>query len=180
MQNETEKHPLLKLFLSIAICIFTALLLALIITQYVAHHTSVEGSSMEPSLSDGDQIIVENISYYQHEPERFDVIVFPNGAGVNYIKRIIGLPGETVRIADGYIYINGELLNENYGNELIEEPGIASSGITLAEDEYFVLGDNRNASVDSRRTEVGNIHRTDIQGKAWIRFYPFGSAGSIE
>lgn len=134
---------------------------------------------MEPSLSDGDQIIVENISYYRHEPERFDVIVFPNGEGVNYIKRIIGLPGETVRIADGYIYINGELLNENYGNELIEEPGIASSGITLAEDEYFVLGDNRNASVDSRRTEVGNIHRTDIQGKAWLRLYPFGSAGSI-
>lgn len=179
MQNETQKHPLLKMFLSISICIFTALLLALIITQYVARHTSVEGSSMEPSLSDGDQIIVENISYYRHEPERFDVIVFPNGEGVNYIKRIIGLPGETVRIADGYIYINGELLNENYGNELIEEPGIASSGITLAEDEYFVLGDNRNASVDSRRTEVGNIHRTDIQGKAWLRLYPFGSAGSI-
>ena len=135
---------------------------------------------MEPTLSDGDQLIVENISYYRHDPERFDIVVFPNQNGVNYIKRIIGLPGETVKIADGYIYINGKLLEESYGNEPMEEAGIAASGITLAADEFFVLGDNRNASVDSRRSEVGNIRRTDIHGKAWLRFYPFGSAGSIK
>lgn len=179
-KENPAKHSLLKTLLSIVICIFTALVLALIITQYVAHHTSVEGSSMETTLSNGDQIIVENVSYYIHDPERFDVVVFPNKEGVNYIKRIIGLPGETVQIADGYIFINGEALLENYGSELMEDPGLAAEEISLGEDEYFVLGDNRNASIDSRRDEVGTVKRDHIRGKAWFRFYPFSKAGSIK
>lgn len=178
--GNSAQHPLLRTLLGIVICIFTALVLALIITRYVAHHTSVEGSSMETTLSNGDQIIVENISYYIHDPERFDVVVFPNKEGVNYIKRIIGLPGETVQIADGYIYIDGEALLENYGNELMEDPGLAAEEISLGEDEYFVLGDNRNASIDSRRDEVGTVKRDSIRGKAWFRFYPFSKAGSIK
>lgn len=174
-----KEHPRLKTIFSIVICIFTALVLALLITRYVAHHTSVEGSSMEPSLMDGDQIIVENISYHFQKPERFDVIIFPNREGINYIKRIIGLPGERVRIADGNIYINGELLDESYGNAPIEDAGVAASEITLEKDEFFVLGDNRNASIDSRRSEVGNVHLDSIHGKAWMRFYPFSKAGNI-
>lgn len=178
--ENTAEHPLLKTLLSIVICIFTALVLALLITRYVAHHTSVEGSSMETALSDGDQIIVENISYYLHDPERYDVVVFPNQEGVNYIKRIIGLPGETVQIAEGIIFINGEALLESYGNEWMEDSGLAAEEILLGEDEYFVLGDNRNASIDSRRAEVGLVKRDQIRGKAWLRFYPFSKAGSIQ
>lgn len=135
---------------------------------------------MESTLSNGDQLIVEKLSYYFHDPERFDVIVFPYDNNINYIKRIIGLPGETVQIMDGKIFINGEILNEDYGNAVMEEDGIASDVIQLGDDEYFVLGDNRNASVDSRKEEVGNIKREKIQGKAWLRFYPFNDFQIIQ
>lgn len=135
---------------------------------------------MESTLENGDQLIVENVSYYFHEPERFDVIVFPYNQGVSYIKRIIGLPGETIQIKEGVIYINGEALKENYGKDTIRDAGLAKKKITLEEDEYFVLGDNRNASIDSRRLEVGPVKRSKIKGKAWLRFYPFSSFGTIE
>lgn len=184
-QDETteeyrEKHPFLRATLSLLICIVVALILSLVITRYVAHHTSVEGSSMEPTLTNGDQLIVENISYYLHEPERFDVVVFPFSNEVSYIKRIIGLPGESIQIKDGTIYINGEELTENYGKETIEDPGLAQEEIVLGDDEYFVLGDNRNASVDSRKAEVGTIKKSQIKGKAWLRFYPFSQITTIE
>lgn len=175
-----QRHPVLKSLLNIFICIFTALLLALLITEYVAHHTSVEGSSMQPTLFDGDQLIVENISYYLHEPERFDIVVFPNNEGIHYIKRIIGLPGETVQIIDGYIYINGKQVEENYGDEVIEDAGLAAEEIVLGKHEYFVLGDNRNGSIDSRRSEIGTVKREQIKGKAWLRFYPFSTIGTIK
>ena len=157
-----EQHPVLKFVLSILVCLFTALLLALLITTYVAHHTSVEGSSMEPTIEDGSQLVVEQISYYLHEPERFDVIVFPNNQGANYIKRIIGLPEETIQIKDGYVYINDKQLEEDYGKEIIEDSGLAVDKITLKKDEDFVLGDNRNGSIDSRRTDIGAVKREQI------------------
>ena len=93
---------------------------------------------------------------------------------------MIGLPGETVQITNGEIYINGQKLDENYCEELIQEPGLAAEGVHLGEDEFFVLGDNRNASVDSRSDEVGIIKRERIKGKAWIRFYPFDQFSRIE
>lgn len=180
IQQPLQQHSLLKSLLSLLICLFTALLLALLITQYIAHHTSVEGSSMETTLYDGDQLIVENISYYLHEPERFDVIVFPNKEGVNYIKRIVGLPGEKIQIINGAIYINGKQLEESFGNEVMEDAGLASEEIVLGKQEYFVLGDNRNGSIDSRKSEVGTVKRDQIKGKAWLRFYPFSRFGNIE
>lgn len=175
-----ETHPFLRTVLNILICVTVALILSLVITKFVAHHTSVEGSSMEATLENGDQLIVEKLSYYFHDPERFDVIVFPFSDNVSYIKRIIGLPGDTIQIKNGSIYLNGEELEEEYGKERIEDPGLAAEEIVLGEDEYFVLGDNRNASVDSRKEEVGLIRRSDIQGKAWVRFYPFDSISTIE
>lgn len=173
-------HPLLRLLRNILICVAAALLISLLVTKFIAHHTSVDGSSMKNTLSDGDQLIVEQFTYYFHEPERFDVVVFPISTEDNYIKRIIGLPGETVQIIDGQVYINGKLLTDDrYGTELMNDPGIASDTIYLQKDEYFVLGDNRNASVDSRFSEVGLVKGKDIKGKAWLRFYPFGDFGIV-
>ena len=137
---------------------------------------------MEPALSDGDNLIVDKISYRFHDPERFDIIIFPYQWEPNtyYIKRIIGLPGETIQIDDeGNIYIDGKVLQEHYGLERIKNPGSAREPITLGEDEYFVLGDNRNNSEDSRFTQVGVIHRDDIVGRAWLRIYPFDRIGFI-
>ena len=178
--SNTSQHFVLKFILNILICIFVAFVCAYLITQYVAHPTSVQGSSMEKTLQNGDQLIVQKISYYRHEPERFDIVVFSKEKSVNYIKRIIGLPGEKVQIIDGLIYINGNQLNDKYGNELMEDPGIALNEISLGGDEYFVLGDNRNGSIDSRKEEVGIVKRDQIMGKAWLRIYPFSKFGTIE
>ena len=118
------------------------------------------------NLSDGDHLIVDKISYRFREPQRYEIVVFPYRYEKNtyYIKRIIGLPGETVQIVDGYIYINGKQLDEHYGNEIIEEAGMAAEPVTLGEDEYFVMGDNRNNSQDSRVSDVGAIHRDELMG----------------
>lgn len=133
-----------------------------LVITFVGQRTEVEGASMENTLHNGDNLIVDKLSYRFHDPERFDIIVFPFQFQDNtyYIKRIIGLPGETVQIMDdGSIYINGEKLEENYGMEVIkpETIGRAAEPIELGDDEYFVMGDNRNNSSDSRTDMVGNI-----------------------
>ncbi|MCD7737086.1 MAG: signal peptidase I [Lachnospiraceae bacterium] len=152
-----------------------------LVVNYVGERTEVRGGSMYPALNDGDQLIVDMISYRFTDPQRFDVIVFPfqYQEDTYYIKRIIGLPGETVQIRDGLIYINGEVLEESYGYEEIDNPGLAASEITLGEQEYFVLGDNRNDSTDSREPSVGNISRDEIIGKALLRIWPLSSFGLI-
>ena len=155
--------------------------LTYLIITFVGQRTMVSGSSMETTLSNGDQLIVDKISYRFTEPKRYDIVVFPYQYEENtyYIKRIIGLPGETVQIVDGYVYINGQLLDEHYGNAVMEEAGLAADPIELGEDEYFVLGDNRNNSQDSRAANVGVIHRRDILGRAWLRIWPLDKFGMI-
>lgn len=185
-ENENEKSTSDKWkerFLNI-IWIVAIFLVAILIVEFVGQRTKVDGRSMEPTLQDGDQLIVDKISYRFRDPERFDIIIFPyHGDGSKktyYIKRIIGLPGETIQIVDGKIYINGEVLEENYGKEVMEGSGRASQPIVLGDDEYFVLGDNRNNSKDSRVESVGNIKRSDIIGRAWIRIFPFNTFGVLK
>lgn len=174
---------ILKEILSTSLYILTVLIITYLIVKFVGVRTEVIGPSMQPTLYNGDNLIVEKVSYYFHEPERFDVIVFPfkYAEKTHYIKRIIGLPGERVTIdEDGNIYINGEILEESYGKEVIKNPGIASENIYLSDDEYFVLGDNRNDSSDSRDPSVGNIRRRDIIGRAWVRIWPFSEIETID
>lgn len=156
--------------------------LSFLIITFVGQRSRVDGSSMETTLSDGDNLIVDKISYRFRDPKRYEIIVFPYQYKENtyYIKRIIGLPGETVQVKDGYVYINGEQLDEHYGNELMVDPGTATEPITLGEDEYFVLGDNRNHSSDSREETVGVINRDNLVGRAWIRIWPFSKFGVIK
>ena len=156
-----------------------------LVITFVGQRTEVEGASKENTLHNGDNLIVDKLSYRFHDPERFDIIVFPFQFQDNtyYIKRIIGLPGETVQIMDdGSIYINGEKLEENYGMEVIkpETIGRAAEPIELGDDEYFVMGDNRNNSSDSRTDMVGNIKRENIIGKAWLRIWPVSDFGVLQ
>ena len=156
--------------------------LTYLIITYVGQRTRVSGSSMETTLSDGDNLIVDKISYRFQDPRRYDIIVFPYRYEANtyYIKRIIGLPGETVQVSGGAVYINGELLESDiYGLEPMTSAGEAADPITLGPDEYFVLGDNRNHSSDSRDPSVGVLHREELIGKAWVRIYPFDKRGVI-
>lgn len=152
-----------------------------LIIHYVGQRTYVSGSSMENTLSDGDNLIVDKITYRFSDPKRYDIIVFPYQYEENtyFIKRIIGLPGETVQIVDGIIYIDGEALQESYGREVMKNSGLAADPVTLGEDEYFVLGDNRNDSTDSRDPSVGKIKRNQIIGRAWVRIWPLSKIGIL-
>lgn len=177
-----KTKQILKEVISTILYIAVVLAVTWLIITFVGQRTQVNGSSMEPTLSDHDNLIVDKISYRFKDPERFDIIVFPfqYEEDVYYIKRIIGMPGETVFIdLDGTIYIDGEVLQESYGREVMLSPGRAGEPITLGEDEYFVLGDNRNNSSDSRDPSVGNIHRDRIVGKAWVRIWPFHKFGVL-
>ena len=146
---------------------FMAILIGFIlfklIVRFVAVGALVCGTSMEPTLKDGQKVMSSIISYYLAEPERFDVVIIDHPREKYIVKRIIGLPGERVRIdEDGKVYINDVCLVEEFISEPIFDSGIASEEICLGVDEYFVLGDNRNGSTDSRSEIIGNISR------AWI------------
>ncbi|NLK78611.1 MAG: signal peptidase I [Clostridiales bacterium] len=182
MEKEKKKINL-KDTVGFIIYIAVVFVITYLVITYVGQRTEVIGTSMEYTLSDGDNLIVDKISYRFHDPERFDIIVFPYQykEDTYYIKRIIGLPGETVQIDDnGTIYIDGKELKESYGREIIKNPGTAAEPIKLGEGEYFVLGDNRNASSDSRDPSVGIIKRDEIVGRAWLRIYPFSKFGFIK
>ena len=141
---------------------------------------------MEPTLYNGENLMVDKLSYRFREPKRFEIIVlqpFENDKKTLYIKRIIGLPGETIQIEeDGTILINGEKLYEGYGKEVIQadKRGRAAQEVKLGEDEYFVMGDNRNNSGDSREKQIGNIHKSQIIGRAWIRIWPLNKIGGVQ
>ena len=174
--GQEEKRPFWKDLLEMALYLLVAAGICFLIIKFIAVRSIVDGGSMNPLLSDGDNLIVQKVSYYFHEPERFDIIVFElkNEPGTHYIKRIVGLPGERVRVADGMVFINGEPLTDDvYGNAPMEKAYRAGEEILLGEDEYFVLGDNRNRSQDSRTVYVGNVEKKQILGKAWLRFWPF-------
>ena len=144
------------------------------VVKFIGQRTVVIGDSMQTTLSDGDNLITDKITYRFRDPKRFDIVVFPFKENTSklLIKRIIGMPGETVQIKNGKVYINGYELQETYGIAVMNDAGLASEPILLGEDEYFVLGDNRNNSQDSRFSSVGNVSRSDLIGRAWVRLWP--------
>ncbi|MFW6022776.1 MAG: signal peptidase I [Halanaerobiaceae bacterium] len=145
--------------------------LAFFIITFVAQSFVVDGQSMEPTLHNGERLFVNKFIYRFHSPERFDIVVFnPRGvSGTRYIKRVIGLPGETVHISDGITYINGEPLDEDY----IKEPVRGDYGpYQVPEGNVFVMGDNRNHSADSRLSYVGYVDYDSISGKAFWVYWP--------
>ncbi len=173
----------LKEILSTSLYLLIVLCLTYIVIHFVGQRTQVIGGSMETTLSENDNLIVDKLTYRFREPKRFDIVVFPfqYEKDTYYIKRIIGLPGETIFIdEEGNIFIDDELLTESYGKEIIKDAGRAYEPVTLGEDEYFVMGDNRNNSQDSRDPTVGNIARSDIIGRAWIRIWPLNKFGTLK
>ncbi len=183
-QDVQEEVNIAKEIVGMAIYIVVVIFAVWFIVTFVGQRTEVSGSSMYDTLEDEDNLWIDKLSYRFHDPERFDIVVFPfQHSSVYYIKRIIGLPGETVRIdEDGTIYIDNKPLKEEYGYETIAPYMIGRAGedIVLGEDEYFVMGDNRNDSKDSRFEEVGNIKREDLKGKAVLRIWPLSKFGKIE
>ena len=158
--------------------VFTAVLIATVLVLSIGMRTSVIGVSMEPGLYNGQEILINHGIYKLVSPKRGDVIVFlPNGNQNThyYVKRVVGLPGETVQIQNEALYINGVLAEEDGSYDKIADAGIAENEITLGSDEYFVLGDNRNSSEDSRSGNIGPVKRENITGKAWFHMASSGS-----
>lgn len=182
-ENVTEKkekntmREMINLILYIGVVIIAAILL----NKFVIQKVQVDGVSMRPSLENEEQLILEKVSYYFTDPDRYDIVVF-NPPGYTkktlYIKRIIGVPGDTVQVKDGCVYINDELLDESYGLEEMYDAGLASDSIVVGEDQYFVLGDNRNNSEDSR--DLGLISKDRIVGKAVLRLWPLNKFGLLK
>lgn len=150
---------------------------------YFGHKVSVIGESMRPGLENGDITIVNRLAYDIRKPKRGDVIAFkPNGNENShyYIKRIIGLPGETITYEEGELYVDGELLEEDYEVTKILELGLLEDEIELDKDEYFVLGDDRQNSEDSRMESLGNVKRSEIEGKVWFVVSPIRNWGFVK
>lgn len=147
--------------------VLISLAIFLFVYVFIVQPHRIKGESMVPNFSDGELVLTEKVNYYFGKPQRGDVVVFqaPNRK-VDYIKRIIGLPGETVKIEDGVVFINDKKLEEPYETQTTQGSGF----LTLAEGEYFVLGDNRGSSSDSR--SFGSVLRKSIKGRAWLVYFP--------
>ena len=158
------------------------ILIAYVCVAFFGIRTNVVGQAMAENLSNGDSVLMNRFVYIMSNPKAGDVVVFqPNGNEKShyYIRRVIGVPGDKVQIKDGAVYVNGELFDEKVKVASIEEPGVAMEEIKLGENEYFVLGDNRNNSEDSRYANIGNIQKDYIVGKAWFYFNSFSDMGVI-
>lgn len=148
---------------------------ACILVYFFGAALSNVGQSMEPAIYSGDRVLVNRFIYGIKAPTYGDLIVFkPNGnENAHYhIKRVVGVPGDTVTIESGRVFIDGELLKEEILTEGMHDPGVAAGPVELGEDEFFVLGDNRNNSEDSRSADIGNVRREDIMGMAWFNITP--------
>ena len=185
MYLNSKKPKYKKFFKSLfwwIIEIFLVILAAYLIIEYAVEKSTMMGVSMNTTLNDGDKIIINKLAYFRNEPKRYDVIVFSqskSGHGYYNIKRVIGLPGETLEIVNGEVYVNGVKLQEVIPVEKMRVAGLADEAIVLGDNEFFVLGDNRSVSVDSRTAVVGLIDRRQILGKALYRVYPFDKIGSV-
>lgn len=168
-RKKIEKEKIGSVFLWIAEIAAVAAL-AFVIVWFFGYRVRMTGQSMETGISDGDYLLLNKTAYLIHGPKRGDIIAFYPSGNPNAnptIKRVMGLPGDRLRVEDGYLYINGEEYKGKPDYKGIDDPGVLASEITLGEDEYFVIGDNISASEDSRFTTIGYISKSDIIGSVW-------------
>ncbi len=163
--------------------VILAFLIGCMVVWFFGYALSNVGESMEPTLKSGDRVLINRLVYQVKSPSYGDLIVFKPNGNQNahyYIKRVVGKPGDTVTIQSGRVFVNGELLNETVLTDSMQDAGLAEEGVKLGEDEYFVLGDNRNNSEDSRSANIGNVKKEDILGKAWFVVTPGSRFGRLK
>ena len=174
--------PLFKEVMSWVIECAIVIFIAYTLVTFFGCWTTVVGNAMNDTLTNEEQILVNRFVYNVSSPKQGDVIAFlPNGNEKShyYVRRVVACPGDTVQIKDGKVYVNGEVYQEKIMVASIEDAGVASEEIKLGDDEYFVLGDNRNNSEDSRLANIGNVKKSYIIGKAWFYFKSIGNMGFI-
>ena len=173
-KRKKSKSSGVRSVLNTGLFILAVLILTLVLSKYVVCRVTVRNHSMEKTLLENDNVLIDMISYRFHDPKRFDIIVFrQKGTGEELIKRVIGLPGETVQIVDGKFLIDDEELEDIEGLDAPEYAGLAASPVKLSVGEYFVVGDNREESIDSRYDNVGIVTSTRITGRMFLRVFPF-------
>ena len=186
--SEVRKPSRLKYVIEGLIYIALIVVCVYVVPKYVIQRTVVSGESMEDTLDDAESLLIDKISYRFTDPKRYDIIVFyPKGRDVDeyYVKRIYGLPGETIQIKGNDIFINGEKIDDPYAKDSMSTGGIANEPYTLGKDEYFVLGDHRSVSQDSRFTPEtsndknapGPVKFENISGKVILRIWPLSKFG---
>lgn len=170
-QKKTISKNALKNLLSWLFWIVISVFTGIVLVYAFGFRTNVISNSMEPVLYSGQSILIDRFIYSISSAKRNDVVAFvPNGNEKShlYIKRVVGLPGETLEIKDGYLYIDGNIYEDDYLYDKIADPGILEAPLTLGPDEYFMLGDNRNFSEDSRSGNIGTVKSSYIFGKVWF------------
>lgn len=170
-KSKKRKKMILRILLFL-LEIILVIFLAYLITHYGLERMNVSGEYMSPTLMEGDEILIDRMRYRVFPIKRNDVVVVQhNGSEHNYytVERVIGMPGEKIRIQDGEIFINGKKLKEKYDFPKMENGGLALEEITMEDGEYFMLCDNRNECEDSRNANIGNVQKQNIIGKAWLR-----------
>ena len=186
-RSSYDRDPFdLKTFLSEigqwAIAILVTIIFGYSIVTFGVQSVTMVGQSMSPALTDKNVVLINKRSYSFHKPQRYDIIAFKlkeNADGYFNIKRIIGLPGETIQIKNGRVFIDGDALTDMPSENLIMTEGLAVEPITLSESEYFVMGDNCNNSEDSRFVNIGNVSEKEIKGKVFFKIRPRTEFGSI-
>lgn len=170
-RGRIEKNTILDKIVRWLVDITVVIGVAIFVALFMGGRLTVMGYSMVPILTNGDEVLIDRIIYHFRPPDRFDVVMFFTKDDPNhyYIKRVIGLPGEEIQIVDGKIYIDGVKLQDDISEEEILNPGLAKDAIVLGEGEYFLLGDNRNNSEDSRFQTIGIIKLSNIIGKVWLK-----------
>jgi len=176
------QNPVIKGLLEWVFVIVLALVLALLTRAFLFRVTRVTGYSMEPSLSHGDVLILNRLSYVFSSPRVGDIVAFPypEDPSAYFIKRIIAQGGDVVDIQDNRFVINGVPLDDPFSHEPLRAPWNVNFPITVEEGHFFVLGDNRNGSRDSRNASVGNVDGDEMIGRVLVRIWPFSTFGRVE
>lgn len=172
-----------SVILEYAFYLFVIVFILYLAPTFLMEKIAVDGTSMQDSLQDGEQVLIEKVSRYFDGPKRFDIIVFTKKTSKTekvYIKRVIGMPGDKIQIIGDVIFVNDQVLPEDYGKDAMRTEGIAAEPIVLSEGEYFVLGDHRSISVDSRSENVGIVKKSEIDGVVILRIYPFDKFGEVD
>ena len=178
MRSHFSMRSLLLWIFEIAV----AVVLGAVFSIFFCKNVDMTEGSMEPTVQIGDTMLVNTMAYRMAKPKRNDMVVFRTNDSTNaslHVKRVIGLPGETIQISDGQILINGATYMEKKDLPSISYAGLAEQEIKLGDKEYFVLGDNRNNSADSRYSDIGNVKFSNIVGKAWFRISPYSRLGFL-
>ncbi len=178
---QEEKSSRVRLVVNWIVDVIVVLSIAWFVVFAMGRQLVVSGQSMEPELSQGEVVLMNRIIYHLRKPDRFDIVAFEKDGekGKYYIKRIIGMPGETIQIRDGVVYVNDQILEAEDGLRRAALAGLAEHPVTLGEDEYFLLGDNRESSEDSRFVNVGNVKAEQIGGIVWFRIRPLSRFGRL-